>query len=85
MRQFHTFIHNFRVIWQFYETKSHIQSFVSGIFLGTCVMDLLPDAKEKTATGLYRLGMKNSDFPLAEFMICAGFLLILISEQVSAH
>lgn len=59
-----------------------------GIFLATCLLDLLPEAHEKLIDGLIGLGyIKDSAsfFPLSEFFVAIGFFIILILEQIGVY
>lgn len=55
--------------------------FAGGIFLGTCLLHLLPNVRNKYR---YVLCRKNSitDYPLAELTVAIGFFIVLIFEQV---
>ncbi|GMT29184.1 hypothetical protein PFISCL1PPCAC_20481 [Pristionchus fissidentatus] len=50
----------------------------AGVFLGACLLDLLPDALEH----FEKSGIEMS-FPLAEASVGAGFLMVLTLEQVA--
>ncbi|KAF8367931.1 zipt-1, partial [Pristionchus pacificus] len=50
----------------------------AGVFLGACLLDLLPDALEH----FEKSGVEMS-FPLAEASVGAGFLMVLTLEQVA--
>lgn len=53
-----------------------------GVFLATCFLHLLPEAVEKMEDALKKSG-KDYDFPVANAIVIAGFLLVLLLEQVS--
>lgn len=61
--------------------RSHLSSFIScfggGVFLATCLLDLLPDAIES-------FGKANFDtsFPVAESAVIGGLLIVLFMEQI---
>ncbi|KAL6732841.1 hypothetical protein Aduo_003557 [Ancylostoma duodenale] len=61
--------------------RSHISSFISciggGVFLATCLMDLLPEALESYE----KIGIE-SNFPIAEAAVAGGLLMVLTIEQV---
>ncbi|OUC47049.1 putative metal cation transporter, ZIP family [Trichinella nativa] len=61
---------------------SVLSCFGGGVFLGTCILDLLPDTREVLDGVLYELFEEQSTFPLAEFFAAIGFSLILCIEQV---
>ncbi|XP_078581342.1 zinc transporter ZIP1-like [Branchiostoma floridae x Branchiostoma japonicum] len=54
-----------------------------GVFLGTCLLDLVPSVEEQLQTVVSGF-VKFPGFPLAQFVIGAGFLLILSVEQCTA-
>ncbi|PAV73312.1 hypothetical protein WR25_18892 [Diploscapter pachys] len=62
--------------------KSHLLSLIActggGVFLGACMLDLLPDCIES----FEKVGIEV-DFPIPEASVTAGFLLIVIIEQVA--
>lgn len=52
-----------------------------GVFLGTCLLHLLPDVQEQMLKICERLHWDPS-YPLAEFLLAFGFLIVLIIEQI---
>ena len=57
--------------------------FASGVFLSVCFLDLLPEVEEKMEEFIKSVdNLKNSTFPLTQFFIIIGFLVLLIIEQV---
>uniref|UniRef100_A0A3Q3B8G5 Solute carrier family 39 member 1 n=1 Tax=Kryptolebias marmoratus TaxID=37003 RepID=A0A3Q3B8G5_KRYMA len=52
---------------------SLISCFAGGVFLATCLLDLLPD---------YLQGISGLNFPLPEFIVAMGFFLVLVLEQI---
>ena len=66
---------NFRVV-------SFLSCFGGGVFLATCLLHLLPDVQDQMVSVFKSLNL-NSDYPGAEFLMCIGFLVVLITEQVS--
>lgn len=66
---------NFRVV-------SFLSCFGGGVFLATCLLHLLPDVQDQMLSIFKNLNL-NSDYPGAEFLMCIGFLVVLIIEQVS--
>ncbi|VDM66820.1 unnamed protein product, partial [Strongylus vulgaris] len=61
--------------------RNHIASFISciggGVFLATCLLDLLPEALES-----YEKAGFESNFPVAEAAVAGGLLMVLAIEQV---
>lgn len=53
-----------------------LQSFASGIFLATCLLHLLPEAREAIDDSL------KSDLPISEMIVSFGFLLLLVVENL---
>lgn len=49
--------------------------------MGTCIMDLFPDVQQQLDVLLDQNYLTNS-FPVAEFIVVFGFLLVLTMEQV---
>uniref|UniRef100_K7G3C1 Zinc transporter ZIP1-like n=1 Tax=Pelodiscus sinensis TaxID=13735 RepID=K7G3C1_PELSI len=60
---------------------SLLSCFAGGVFLATCLLDLLPDylASISMARGAVRSGLQ---FPLQEFILAMGFFLVLVLEQI---
>lgn len=65
----------------FTKTFSYISLFGGGIFLATCLLDLLPDsiAEVEKAQKILKFTTK---LPLAEVGIAIGFIFVLLIEQV---
>lgn len=61
---------------------SVLSCFGGGVFLATCLLDLLPDVRESVDTALSHSGT-NTDFPLADFIVAVGLFIILIIEQTA--
>ncbi|CAL2027491.1 unnamed protein product [Caenorhabditis brenneri] len=61
--------------------RSHILSFVSciggGVFLGACLLDLLPDSIES-----FEKTKVSTEFPVPLAFVAVGFLLVLTIDQV---
>lgn len=53
-----------------------------GVFLATCFLHLIPEAVEKMEDALKSSDLHSDGFPVAYAIIVAGFLLVLISDQV---
>ncbi|XP_075241255.1 zinc transporter ZIP1-like isoform X2 [Convolutriloba macropyga] len=56
-------------------------TFGGGVFLATCLLDLLVDVTEDFEEFFEQAGL-DIDFPFAEFTACVGFFLILFLEQL---
>ncbi|ROT68514.1 zinc transporter ZIP1, partial [Penaeus vannamei] len=52
-----------------------------GVFMGTCIMDLFPDVQQQIEVLLDQSSVTSS-FPVAEFIVLFGFLLVLTMEQI---
>jgi len=59
---------------------SILSCFAAGVFIGVCLLDLFPEVQSKINDVLQTAGI-NTSFPVAEFVIVIGFLLLLIVEQ----
>jgi len=64
--------------------------FGGGVFIAACLLDLLPDVEEKMGQVLAELKNKYNveyfaDFPISQFLMVVGFLLILTIEQGVLH
>ncbi|KAM4581598.1 zinc transporter ZIP3 [Odontesthes bonariensis] len=60
---------------------SLISCFAGGVFLATCLLDLLPDYLQGIGEAFSNAGIKLQ-FPLPEFIVAMGFFLVLVLEQV---
>uniref|UniRef100_A0A4W3H5K7 Solute carrier family 39 member 1 n=1 Tax=Callorhinchus milii TaxID=7868 RepID=A0A4W3H5K7_CALMI len=60
---------------------SLISCFAGGVFLATCLLDLLPDYLAGMADVLRKMQVELV-FPLVEFIVAMGFFLVLIMEQI---
>uniref|UniRef100_A0A914X3M8 Solute carrier family 39 member 1 n=1 Tax=Plectus sambesii TaxID=2011161 RepID=A0A914X3M8_9BILA len=60
---------------------SMLSCFGGGVFLATCLLDLLPDSIESIEDGKQKMSLKIS-FPLAELLVCVGFFIVLTMEQM---
>ncbi|XP_013884861.1 zinc transporter ZIP1 [Austrofundulus limnaeus] len=52
-----------------------------GVFLATCMLDLLPDYLQGINEAFSTAGI-NLQFPLPEFIVVLGFFLVLVLEQI---
>lgn len=59
---------------------SLLNCFTAGVFLGTCLLDLLPDVQEEVEKMKKKLDIKGK-VPLAEIVMLSGFLILLTIEQ----
>lgn len=60
---------------------SLLSCFAGGVFLATCLLDLLPDYLEGARQAFTALGV-TLQFPLPEFIMAMGFFLVLVLEQI---
>ncbi|XP_067878702.1 zinc transporter ZIP1-like [Heterodontus francisci] len=60
---------------------SLLSCLAGGVFLATCLLDLLPDYLSDMAAVLDKMKI-TLQFPLPEFIIAMGFFLVLIMEQI---
>ncbi|XP_038068157.1 zinc transporter ZIP3-like [Patiria miniata] len=59
-----------------------LNCFGGGVFLATCLLDLLPDV-ERQLSDVFALLDVRTDFPIAEFITAVGLFLILSVEQIA--
>ncbi|XP_029361204.1 zinc transporter ZIP1 [Echeneis naucrates] len=60
---------------------SLVSCFAGGVFLATCLLDLLPDYLQDITEAFSNAGI-TLQFPLPEFIVAMGFFLVLVLEQV---
>ncbi|XP_029437084.1 zinc transporter ZIP1 [Rhinatrema bivittatum] len=60
---------------------SLVSCFAGGVFLATCLLDLLPDYLSGISEALETLHI-TLQFPLQEFIIAMGFFIVLVMEQI---
>ncbi|XP_048365866.1 zinc transporter ZIP1 [Sphaerodactylus townsendi] len=60
---------------------SLVSCFAGGVFLATCLLDLIPDYLSSIDKALKDLGITLL-FPLQEFILAMGFFLVLVMEQI---
>ncbi|VDK27449.1 unnamed protein product [Anisakis simplex] len=60
---------------------SLLSVFGGGVFLATCLLDLLPDAVEGIRSA-ERIAKVDIKFPITELLVAFGFMFVLIIEQV---
>ncbi|XP_063173292.1 zinc transporter ZIP1 [Candoia aspera] len=63
------------------KTLSLVSCFAGGIFLGTCLLDLVPNYLASINEALNDLRI-TLHFPLQEFILAMGFFLVLVLEQI---
>uniref|UniRef100_A0A8C6X3A3 Solute carrier family 39 member 1 n=1 Tax=Naja naja TaxID=35670 RepID=A0A8C6X3A3_NAJNA len=63
------------------KTLSLVSCFAGGIFLGTCLLDLLPTYLTSINEALDDLRV-TLRFPLQEFILAMGFFVVLVLEQI---
>ncbi|XP_069796686.1 zinc transporter ZIP1 [Narcine bancroftii] len=61
---------------------SLLSCLAGGVFLATCLLDLLPDYLADMAVVLDKMKIAL-EFPLPEFIVAMGFFLVLIMEQIT--
>lgn len=61
---------------------SLVSCFAGGVFLATCLLDLLPDYLAAIDEALEALHV-TLQFPLQEFILAMGFFLVLVMEQIT--
>ncbi|CDW54842.1 Fmp27 GFWDK and Apt1 and Zip domain containing pr otein [Trichuris trichiura] len=64
---------------------SLLSCFGGGVFLGTSLLDLLPDTREELLEAADSSSYSFRNFPLAEFFTAIGFSFILCIEQLAIH
>lgn len=62
-------------------TLNSLSCFAAGVFLATLFLDLMLDTQE-SFDALHKRWSLQSDFPLANFTVVLGFILIMIFEQM---
>lgn len=60
---------------------SVLSCYAAGVFLGTCLLDLLPDVRKDLESILRKMNLL-SGFPISEFVMVFGLFLILVVEQI---
>jgi len=75
-----------RTRWK--KLMSFSSCFGGGVFMAACLLDLLPDIEEKMDQVMEELKKQHDvdlDYPVSQFLMVAGFLLILAIEQSVLH
>ncbi|GFS00435.1 zinc transporter ZIP1 [Elysia marginata] len=60
---------------------SFLSCFSAGVFLATCLLDLLPSVRHNLIKVLFSMSVYTG-FPVAEFVMIFGLFVILIVEQI---
>jgi len=60
---------------------SYLNCFSGGVFLAVTLLHLLPDVRHDFQSVLAAL-QQTTDFPMAEFVTCLGFFLVMLIENV---
>ncbi|XP_029928302.1 zinc transporter ZIP3 [Myripristis murdjan] len=58
-----------------------VSCFAGGVFLATCLLDLLPDYLQSISQAFSNMGV-TLQFPLPEFIVAMGFFMVLVLEQI---
>ncbi|CAG9530301.1 unnamed protein product [Cercopithifilaria johnstoni] len=66
----------------FWPVLSLISVFGGGVFLATCLLDLLPDAKESLGK-IEKMQKIIYSYPVMEILVAFGFLMVLSIEQIT--
>lgn len=67
-----------------YQTAiSLVSCFGGGVFLATCLLHLLPEARSQLTKGLLAQWGSELSYPLTEFLCILGLLVVLVIEQVA--
>ncbi|KAK8787867.1 hypothetical protein V5799_022356 [Amblyomma americanum] len=67
-----------------YETAvSLVSCFGGGVFIATCLLHLLPEARTQYNKGILDHWGTVPDFPFIEFLCIVGLLIVLVIEQVT--
>ncbi|XP_066491496.1 zinc transporter ZIP1 [Tiliqua scincoides] len=61
--------------------RSILTCAAGGVFLAACLLDVVPDSLEDLREELSRQNF-SLDFPMPEFILALGFLLVLVMEHV---
>ena len=59
---------------------SMLSCLAAGVFIGVCLLDLFPEVQERIEQALKEARV-DSTFPVAEFVVVIGFVLLLFVEQ----
>ena len=59
---------------------SMLSCLAAGVFIGVCLLDLFPEVEETIVRAMDEAGIQST-FPVAEFVVVIGFVLLLFVEQ----
>ncbi|XP_065902856.1 zinc transporter ZIP1-like isoform X2 [Dysidea avara] len=62
---------------------SILNCFGGGVFIATGYLHLLTDSKEKMDEAIEDVLHKEVEYPFTQFVVCVGFLLVLIIENIA--
>jgi len=70
-----------------YNVISGINCFCGGLFLGVCILDMIPSAQQDVhsilnLTMINQKSLTETTYPIAEFMISFGLILVVIVETI---
>ena len=65
-----------------YDMISAINCFCGGLFVGICILDMIPTAQQDTLNALKANNVTDEEFPVAEFVICMGLFMVMVVEMV---
>lgn len=60
---------------------SLLSCFAAGVFLATCLLDLLPQVRDKLRSAMGNMNVSTA-FPVSEFVLSVGLFIILSIEQL---
>ncbi|XP_076136353.1 zinc transporter ZIP3 [Alosa pseudoharengus] len=64
-----------------HKVLSYVSCFAGGVFLATCLLDLIPDYLAEINRAFQNVGI-TLHFPLPEFIMAMGFFMVLVMEQI---
>ncbi|XP_078688906.1 zinc transporter ZIP1-like [Branchiostoma floridae x Branchiostoma belcheri] len=64
-------------------TPALLSCFAGGVFLATCLLDLIPDVEEELNLALAGSHLSYPGFPLPLFVVAMGLFMVLTVEQVA--
>ena len=73
--------HEFHNHLRYKRAISFLSCYAAGVFIATCLLDLLPSVRVDLSLTLNQMGIFTS-FPLAEFIMMFGVFVVLIVEQI---
>lgn len=67
---------------RYFRVMSFLSCFGGGVFMATCLLHLFPDVQSQIELVFKNLHL-DPRFPVAEFLLSCGFLIVMITEQVN--